>query len=242
MQALVVLVPAGGRGERFGGSEPKQLLHLGGRPVLAWTLERLLALQPRQMTVALPAGRELPLAHLPFGAAKRIRRVDGGSSRQLSVLACLAATPGRDDDLVVVHDGARPATSVEDLNAVVATARETGAAVLGRAMSDTVKRLRGDRIVETVDRQELFRAETPQVFRREILNRALAAAVREGRDETDESAAVERLPGIEIRAVRCRHGNPKLTVPADLERVASLLGLAPFGASGEPPGAEGGRQ
>ena len=234
MGNLVVLVPAGGRGERFGSSEPKQLLAIGGRPVLAWTLERLCGLAPASVTVALPSGRELSFAGLE-AFRERIRRVDGGPSRQLSVLACLAAAPGPEDDLILVHDGARPATSWEDLRAVVDVAQQTGAAVLGRPMSDTVKRLDGDRIIDTVDRRQLFRAETPQVFRRDLLARALAAAVREGRDETDESAAVEKLGDISIRAVLARHENPKLTVPSDVERVAALLGFsmdqaaAPFG-------------
>ncbi|QQR73599.1 MAG: 2-C-methyl-D-erythritol 4-phosphate cytidylyltransferase [Holophagales bacterium] len=223
MGSLVVLVPAGGRGERFGAAQPKQLLSVGDRPVLQWTLERLLELGPAWLTVALPAGVELPVQawNLP---AERVTRVDGGATRQQSVVACLAATPGSEDDLVIVHDGARPATAREDLAAVIAAARESGAAVLGRAISDTVKRLEAERIVATVDRRALFRAETPQVFRRDLLTRAFAAALQEGRDETDESAAVERLGGIEIRAVYARYANPKLTFPADLARMTALLG------------------
>lgn len=225
---LVVLVPAGGRGDRFGGTEPKQLLNVGGRPLLCWTLERLLELEPARITVALPAGHPLPSVTCGF-AEGRIGRVDGGSTRQESVLACLAATPGGPHDLVVVHDGARPATAREDLRRVVSAAEETGAAVLGRSISDTVKRLAGGCIVATVDRRELFRAETPQVFRRELLVRALALARNEGRDETDESAAVERLGEVEICAVQAAHPNPKLTVRADLPWVAALLGVGSTG-------------
>lgn len=225
MEGLVVLVPAGGRGERFGGVEPKQLLTIGGWPVLRWTLERLLELEPDRVVVALPAGRILPVGDWGLDAGS-VLRVDGGATRQSSVIACLRAAPGPPDELVLVHDGARPATARDDLREVVVAARETGAAVLGRSMSDTVKRLAGSRIIATVDRRELFRAETPQVFRRDLLTRALALAERDGRDETDESAAVERLDEAEIRAVHARHPNPKLTVPSDLGQLAALLGIA----------------
>ena len=224
MTDLFVLVAAGGRGERFGSSEPKQLLTVAGRPLLRWTLERLLELEPAGITVALPVGRPLPLVEWGLAEAG-ISRVDGGVTRQESVVACLAATAGDLGDLVLVHDGARPATDREDLRRVVAAAERSGAAVLGRPISDTVKRVVDGRIVATVDRRELFRAETPQVFRRDVLTEALALAIREGRDETDEAAAVEHLGEVEIVAVRAHRPNPKLTVPEDLPRVEALLGV-----------------
>jgi len=223
MRRLLVLVPAGGTGERFGGPEPKQFTEIGGRPVLRWTLERLLLLEPAHLVVALPPGRVLPLADwgLP---ADRVGWVAGGTSRQESVSAGLAALPPGDDlDLVAVHDGARPATDLEDLRAVVAAAARTGGAVLGRRLSDTVKRLAGDRIVGTLDRRELFRAETPQVFHRSLLTEALARAAAEGVGGTDESALVERFGAVEIVAVEAGRPNPKLTVAGDLDLVARLL-------------------
>jgi 2-C-methyl-D-erythritol 4-phosphate cytidylyltransferase len=227
MRRLHVLVPAGGSGERFGGPEPKQLAEVAGRPVLRWTLERLLALDPVCVVVALPSGRELPLGEwgLPPG---RVSWVAGGATRQLSVAACLAALPPGDDlDLVAVHDGARPATALGDMRAVVAAAARTGAAVLGRRLSDTVKRLAGDRIAGTLERQDLFRAETPQVFHRHLLAEALARAAADGVAGTDESALVERLAGVEIVAVEAEQPNPKLTVPGDLDLLARLLAGEP---------------
>ena len=223
MRRLLVLVPAGGAGERYGGAEPKQFAEVAGRPVLCWTLERLLSLDPDRVIVALPAGRELPLAAwgLP---ADRVAGVVGGPTRQASVAACLAAAPAHGaSDLVAVHDGARPATARADLLAVLAAAERTGAAVLGRRLADTVKRLADGRIVGTVDREALFRAETPQVFRRDLLAAALARAAVEGWEGTDESALVERLGGVEIAAVEAGSPNPKLTVPGDLEELARLL-------------------
>ncbi len=219
---LVALVPAAGRGERFGSAAPKQLAEIAGRPSLAWTLERLLACGVDRLVVALPAdpaaARGLVLPEDP-----RLVRTTGGATRQDSVAACLAAAPGDGTDLVLVHDGARPAVAMEDVEATVAAAAATGAAVLGRPVGDTLKRVDEGRIAGTVERAGLFRAETPQVFRRELFERALEAARRDGFVGTDEASLVERLPGVEIRAVAARRPNPKLTEPGDLELIAGLL-------------------
>ena len=124
---------------------------------------------------------------------------------------------------MAVHDGARPATAPEDVEAVIAAAERAGAAVLGRAASDTMKRVSEGRIVATVARDELFRAETPQVVRRELLQRSIAEVAAVGLDPTDESSAVELLADARIAAVPARYANPKVTGPGDLELVSSLL-------------------
>ncbi len=220
---LVALVPAAGRGERFGGEVPKQFARIAGRPSLAWTLERLLACGVDRLVVALPAD---PAATegLVLPEDTRLVVTSGGATRQESVAACLAAAPGDASDLILVHDGARPAVAVEDVAATVAAALASGAAVLGRPVGDTLKRAGEGRVLETVERAGLFRAETPQVFRRELFERALEAARRDGFVGTDEASLVERLGGVEIRAVAAGSPNPKLTEPGDLEVLAGLLG------------------
>jgi 2-C-methyl-D-erythritol 4-phosphate cytidylyltransferase len=223
--ALVALVPAAGRGERFGGAVAKQFAQLAGRPVLAWTVARLLAAGVPRVTVALPPESLSPLpAGLPADA--RVLYVAGGASRQESVARCLASSPGPADALVLVHDGARPAVDPEDVRATVLAAVATGGAVLGRPVGDTLKRVLAERIVGTVDRGGLFGAETPQVFRRELLGRALDAARRDGFQGTDEAALVERLGDAAIAAVAALHPNPKLTTPAELELLAALVAVA----------------
>jgi 2-C-methyl-D-erythritol 4-phosphate cytidylyltransferase len=218
------VVPAAGRGERFGGSAPKQFLAIAGRPILAWTIDRLRAAGATSIVVALPeeslddASRWL--------AAEDLRLVAGGATRQASVAAALAASPALAGDLVAVHDGARAAVTPADVRAVVAAAAAApagGGAVLGRVVVDTIKELAAGRIGGTIDRARLFRAETPQVFRREVLERALARAERDRFVGTDESSLVERLGDVEITAVEACSPNPKLTVREDLEAMARLL-------------------
>jgi 2-C-methyl-D-erythritol 4-phosphate cytidylyltransferase len=215
------LVPAGGRGERYGGETPKQLITIAGRPLLVWTLERLLDAGLAGVTVALPAAR-LPQASELVPGDSRIRFVAGGESRQDSVAACLEDSP-EDADLVVVHDGARPAVAIADLEATIQAAAAHGAAVLGRRVVDTVKRLDRGWIRATVDRDGLFRAETPQVFRPSVLRRALVQSAADAWVGTDEAAIVERLDGVEIRAVEATRPNPKLTNRQDLALVELLL-------------------
>ena len=152
-----------------------------------------------------------------------VQWVAGGSTRQQSVEACLWASSGTDDDLVVVHDGARPVVSQEDLRRVVQAALEADGAVLGRRVSDTLKEVVDGVIARTIQRSRLFRAETPQVFRRSLLERALELSREEGFEGTDEASLVERLPSVTIRAVEAMGPNPKLTVAADLPLIETLL-------------------
>jgi len=216
------VIPAGGRGERFGGDTPKQFLAIGGRPVVAHAVARLLAAGAVSVVVALP--EDAPEAvRRALAGDPRVRVVDGGATRQASVAAALSASSARPEDLVAVHDGARPATAPDDLASVLRVAREFGAAILGRAVSDTLKATESGRVLGTVDRSGLFRAETPQVFRRDILERAFEAARRDRFLGTDESSLVERLATVGIAAVEARHPNPKLTHPGDLGDLARLI-------------------
>jgi 2-C-methyl-D-erythritol 4-phosphate cytidylyltransferase len=219
---VIALVPAAGRGSRFGGDGRKQFVLVAGRPLLAWTVERLLAAGCDEVVVAVPPGEEAGAAERA-GSPPRVRWIAGGASRQESVRRCLASATGEPGDLVVVHDGARPAVAPSDVRAAIAAAREVDGAVLGRPVDDTLKRTEDGRIVGTVSRQGLFRAETPQVFRREVLERAHAAALRAGREATDEAGLVEQLPALVVRAVHAEHPNPKLTRLADLPLLERLL-------------------
>jgi 2-C-methyl-D-erythritol 4-phosphate cytidylyltransferase len=215
------LVPAAGRGERFGGEIPKQLFEVAGRPLLAWTLERLLSCGLAGLSVALP--REwLREGVSEILSDSSIHYVAGGATRQESMEACLKVSP-EGDGLVLVHDGARPAVAVADVQATISAVRGADGAILGRTLGDTLKRIEGDRVVSTIDRSGLFRAETPQVFRRDVLVKALDQCRQDGFVGTDDSSIVEQLPGVVVRAVAARHPNPKLTEQRDLPLVRALL-------------------
>ena len=215
------LVPAAGRGERFGGELPKQLVEIAGKPLLAWTLERLLSCGLTGLTVALP--REwLQKGTSEIVSDSRIHYVAGGATRQESMEACLRVGP-QGDELVLVHDGARPAVAVADVQATISAAQNADGAILGRTLGDTLKTIEGDRVVSTIDRSGLFRAETPQVFRRDVLVRALDQCRQDGFIGPDEASIVERLPGVVVRVVTARYANPKLTEQWDLPLVRTLL-------------------
>lgn len=227
MSSVFALVPAAGGGERFGGDLPKQFLSLHGRPVLEWSLRALMESGVEEITVALPED----MLDWPESGWERVRWIAGGSSRQESVARCLEASTAGEEDLILVHDGARPAIAVEDVRATIECARTAGCAVLGRPVRDTLKRVEKEShtILATVRREELFAAETPQVFRRAWLEEALSRAEQDGFVGTDESALVERLERLEIDervripAVFARHPNPKLTDPQDLPYIEALL-------------------
>jgi 2-C-methyl-D-erythritol 4-phosphate cytidylyltransferase len=216
---LRAIVAAAGEGSRYGPGVPKQLVEIAGRPMVEWSVE-CLSMLADEVVVAVPA-KLLEAFEARFAGRPRVRCLAGGSTRSESVRRALAATGGDDDDLVAVHDAARPALAAEDYARVVEAARRHGAAVLGRPLSDTLKRSDGEWIESTVDRASLFRAETPQVFRCGILRDAFARFPDSG--ATDESALVEALGSVRIAAVVASRPNPKLTVPGDLPILEALL-------------------
>ncbi len=222
------IVPAAGGGRRFGGEQPKQFVPVLGRPLLAWTVERLLSVsEVDRVVVAAPPGRagetrEMLLREVRVSPDVDLSAVDGGRRRQDSVRAALAAADVAPSDWVAVHDGARPCLAAADLAAVLrSTAGSDGAgAVLGRPVRDTLKTVAGGRLHETVDRSGLFRAETPQVFRAGELGEALDRADRENLEVSDESSLF--APG-SVAAVAASQPNPKLTAASDLPAIEALL-------------------
>jgi 2-C-methyl-D-erythritol 4-phosphate cytidylyltransferase/2-C-methyl-D-erythritol 2,4-cyclodiphosphate synthase len=221
------VVPAAGRGARFGAEEPKQYARLRGAPLVQWTLQALLA-EPRMagVMVALAAGD----TRWPAVAARldpaRIHTTQGGDSRQLSVLRGLVAlgahaAPG---DWVLVHDAARPCLTGHDLGALIdALQPAVDGAVLGAPLVDTIKRAAAGVSTGTVDREGLWRALTPQAFRLDALRAALEEAAFAGVTVTDEAQAMERL-GKRPLLVAGSPFNIKVTQAGDLEAAARILG------------------
>lgn len=214
----VALVVAAGRGERLGAEGPKAFVMLAGRPMLEWSVEALRAVPAvERIVVALPEGAAAPEGTIG---------VQGGVERSQSVRAALRAVgDGPDDELVIVHDAARPLATpelferaltelvVHDCDAVVAAARVT----------DTIKQAVGDdlRVEATLDRGRLWAVQTPQVFRRAALARALAAPDEVLATVSDDASLVEQAGG-RVHVVESPRENLKVTTPIDL-RLAEIL-------------------
>lgn len=221
-----VIVPAAGRGARFGGEVPKQYLDLLGKPVIEHTLRALLA-HPAVSgaMVALsandtrwPGWRELE--------GKPVLTCMGGGERADSVLAGLRELPATvaDDAWVLMHDAARPCLKALDLSRLFAALKtDPVGALLAAPVRDTLKRAGDDgRVESTVPRGSMWRALTPQAFRRDSLVRALESAERAGVLATDEAMAIERL-GFKPLLVEGSEDNLKITTPADLAVAESIL-------------------
>jgi 2-C-methyl-D-erythritol 4-phosphate cytidylyltransferase len=223
MTVVAVLVAAG-RGERLGGSEPKALVPVGGRSLLEHALEGLRAAGLDRIVVVHPPGDESRFAPLVGDAVL----VAGGATRTASVRAGLAAVD-RGADLVAVHDAARGLTPPEVIaRAVAAVEGDVVAAAPGRRVADTLKRVRDGHVVATVDRDDLIAVQTPQVFRREVLEAALALGV----EATDDLALVERLlaggghPGRVVTVAGSALGL-KVTWPEDVRLAEALRAAGP---------------
>lgn len=220
------VIPAAGRGTRFGGEVPKQYLEAAGQPLIAHALDALLG-HPRVAgaVVALAADDRL----WPGWTRRRgkpLLRCVGGGERADSVLAGLQALPAglADDALVLVHDAARPNLHRGDLDRLIEAAADgTDGAILAAPVRDTLKRADGGAcIVATEPRDGLWRALTPQAFRRGALLQALRKARAAGVVVTDEAMAMERS-GAHPRLVEGREDNLKVTTPADLALAEFLL-------------------
>jgi 2-C-methyl-D-erythritol 4-phosphate cytidylyltransferase len=221
------VVPAAGRGSRFGGELPKQYVEVFGRSILHHSLLALARhAGVKGIMVALAPGdphwpgfREL--------AGKPVLTCEGGKERAESVLAGLRALPTavRDRDWVLVHDAARPCLRQDDLDRLLAHGAAHGVgALLAAPVRDTIKRVdeRGE-VLRTEPRDALWRALTPQLFRRAVLLRALESALAGGLAVTDEAGAMERL-GLFPMVVQGAEDNIKVTTTADLAMAEFLLG------------------
>jgi 2-C-methyl-D-erythritol 4-phosphate cytidylyltransferase len=213
--ANLLIVPAAGMGQRLGRPEPKALVLLAGRPMIDWTLDALRTVSFARAVVTAPRGREADFERV---VADRAAVIAGGDTRASSVRLAFRALDPSDGDLVCIHDAARPLASGEEARAVLEAADREGAAIAATPIADTVKRVRSGRVVGTEDRTALFAAGTPQVFRADLLRRALA----NGEEATDEASLIERL-GVPVAVVRVSRLGFKVTTAEDLEIAEALV-------------------
>jgi 2-C-methyl-D-erythritol 4-phosphate cytidylyltransferase/2-C-methyl-D-erythritol 2,4-cyclodiphosphate synthase len=216
---VTAIIAAGGRGVRFGTPLPKQLLTLGGIPILQRSVDAFVACDlVSELVVALPDELAAdPPAYLL--AHKPIHVVAGGLRRQDSVGRAFAVAADR-ADVIAIHDAARPLISEAVIRRTLEAAAESGAAIAAVRARDTIKR--GDQsgtIVETLRRDDIYLAQTPQAFRTPVLRDALRLAD----DATDEAALAERA-GHRVRLVEGDPRNLKITTPEDLAMAERLIG------------------
>jgi len=226
---VAVILPAAGLGTRMGkssaekaGTSRKQFMLLEGSPILIHTVRKFVACPRVARVVVAVRGEDREWVYEMLArefSGERVQVVEGGDSRQESVENALHSL-GPQYELVAVHDAVRPFIDLETIDAVLDEAASTGAAIVGVAAVDTVKRVtRGTshvKIRETLPREKLVMAQTPQVFRYEILTRAFEEARKDGFVGTDESSMVERLD-IEVSVVPGSDRNIKITKPTDME-------------------------
>jgi 2-C-methyl-D-erythritol 4-phosphate cytidylyltransferase len=212
----VALILAAGSGERLGLSRPKALVELAGRPLVEWSIEVLGEVDGiERIVLALPPGTRAPTG---------VTAVDGGAVRSDSVRKALAAT--EHGDPVLIHDAARPLLTAELARTVIAALladESADAAIAAIPVTDTVKQVdRAGVVCQTLDRRELWAVQTPQVFRRAALERALAVPEEILAEATDDAWLIERAGG-KVIVVGASEENLKVTTRLDLELAEALL-------------------
>jgi 2-C-methyl-D-erythritol 4-phosphate cytidylyltransferase len=225
MTRITAILPAAGMGTRMGGETPKQFLELDGAPILLHTLRRLASCGI--ITEIIVATRVEELQRIAERCRQEkfrqpVRVVQGGASRQESVNAALELI-GDDVELVAVHDAVRPFVTCEQVARVIEEARKRGAAILGIPAMDTVKEVKRSSLPQdvalitgTIPRERVVLAQTPQVFRTNLLKEAFAKAAADGVSASDEAGLVERL-GYDVYVVHGTERNIKITKPSDME-------------------------
>lgn len=225
MTSKTLILPAAGSGSRMDRETPKPYLELEGRTVLEHTLRRFLSSEGLGRVVVAASGDRMNQAKaildhtLPASVVSVV--VEGGSERQHSIATALRQSG--DSELILVHDAVRPFVREDHIQACCEAALRHGGAVLGVPVRDTIKRTNESRAVTaTPDRRRLWKAQTPQVFRRAILMEAYRKAEEDRFVGTDDASLVERL-GRRVQMVEGDRNNFKVTYPEDLQRARILL-------------------
>ncbi|MGD9842665.1 MAG: 2-C-methyl-D-erythritol 4-phosphate cytidylyltransferase [Steroidobacteraceae bacterium] len=218
------VIPAAGSGARFGSVTPKQYLPLAGKTVIEWALSPFLADDRCRAVVVAIAADDAHWSRLAVTHPK-LRVTQGGSDRAQSVLSgLLELQEVTTNSWVLVHDAARPCLHANDLQHLLnAATPELVGALLATPLADTLKQADAEqRIVKTLPRTRLWRAQTPQMFRLGMLRDALQSAISNGVSVTDEASAMEAM-GYSVRLVAGRTDNLKITLPEDLLLAGSIL-------------------
>jgi 2-C-methyl-D-erythritol 4-phosphate cytidylyltransferase len=220
------IVPAAGIGARMCAAKPKQYLPLAGKTIIEQTLERLLQLPFLTGIVVAIASDDDYWPELNISRHPKIHRVTGGAERADSVLSALNFLQGKlgEQDWVMVHDAARPCVELASIEILCAQLGEDPVGgILALPVTDTVKKVGADNAIEcTIDRRVLWQAQTPQLFRFQLLRDCLSQTLARNENITDEASAVE-LCGFTAKVVESTGDNIKVTRPGDLALAEFIL-------------------
>lgn len=223
MAKIAVIVPAAGQSTRFGGKVKKPYTNLDGRPVVLRTLEHFINRPDVVQTILVVSPDDMEEVKRKYGANLSfmgVNLVAGGAERYETVANALAKVK-EEADLVAVHDAVRPCVTEEMIDAVFAQAAKTGAAILAAPVRSTLKRVGTANLIEnTVSREGLWEAQTPQVFRKDWLLEAYAKRDQAGETITDDAQLIEAI-GKKVTAVEADTSNIKITSQSDL-RIAEI--------------------
>jgi len=220
----IAVITAGGSGKRLPGKTKKQFVTIAGRPLLFWTLDKFVFhSQIEEIVITLPEDEMLSYrrkieTEFP---GKKIVTLAGGEERQFSVLNALRKCPA-DTDFVLIHDGVRPFVSKEEISKLLQIAAETKAVIPVGKMKNTIKKIANNKIVETVLREDLANAFTPQVFRFSLILSLHEKAAKDGLLFTDDAAILEHY-GYEVAVYFSDSFNMKITEPTDLKIAEMIL-------------------
>jgi len=228
MKASAIIVAAGS-GVRLGSDVPKAFVKIAGRTMLSYSLATIREVTSiSEVVITIPEGFETAARAevAASGLGLPVKITPGGIERQDSVRIALALTSA-ESELVIVHDAARPLASPEIFDACLTAATRTGAAIAAIPVSDTLKRVTDRAITATIARANLWQAQTPQAFRRNVLIDAHNRAVTDNVVATDDAGLVERT-GAPVEVVEASTTNLKITTPSDLSIVEAILASRPF--------------
>ncbi len=219
------IITAAGKGTRLPGAVAKQFRPIGSKPLLAWTIDKFEQCPSIDAIHLVVSGEDLNYTHEAvvdrFKYKKVERIVAGGKTRFDSILCGLRSVP-ETANLVYIHDGVRPLVSIAEIEAVGKEAEAYDAAILAVRQTETLKRIEDGFVIATLDRDKIWVAQTPQVFKYEAIISAYIQALESKRDFTDESAVCEAF-GISVRIVEGSTANIKVTTPEDLDLARKLL-------------------
>lgn len=222
------IIVAAGKSERFGDPLPKQFHEVAGRPLLSWAIEKFeIASSIDKIVVVVAADYQLETSQKiidPFGFNKVVKVVSGGDSRQESVLKGLEALP-ESTKVVAIHDGVRALVAPGDIDKVVKLALAEKAAMLALPATDTLKKVKNQEVVETLERNQIWLAQTPQAFEYQLILKAHRkfADNPKGAIVTDDASLVEAL-GIKVKVVKPSSLNLKITTAEDMNYAETVLG------------------